>query len=420
MVFVPLKQDDSKELKTGFIPSSGASNISQTQSSLNQSQQIVNKIFQSPLQNIASGNSSDNLEVAKGAGKQAFKGLSSAGAQNAGPVGAEMKKNAGNFFSAADSIQPHGQLQEQGAINTGMAEMMLPLPGTEGAPAVVKGVKAAEGLLPKIAKATGLSDFLGARYLKKATEAVQSTAETMTKGEREAAIAEKRLNPGLLKNSYLPSKTESRAGEILKGKVGNNPIKNVPVIQEEIASRGKEAESFLTTNAKKITNEDDFNAFQKQREKSATYLTPTAVKAYDEQMTVFQGVLKKMAEKEGGYNTDNYYRALKDFESNVTQNMPKGKEALLDEGGSARLQAAKDVRKVVRDMIGEKNPEFKGKMFDLASLYDALDNVITKAEKSGHGLQQLVKKYPKTTGVVGALGGIQANNFIKEKTGLGF
>lgn len=318
----------------------------------------------------------------------------------------QVNKNIDSALSSTNDAQTLGKTMGN------IGQTVIPI--GEGTSAIKNS-----GVLSKIGDMTGVTDWLAKRATNKAVNAVASTADTMSKAEREAAIAEGRQQAGFLNNSFAPSKTEARAGELLTGKIGGNPIKNVPVVQSEIAARGKEAETFLQANAKPITNQEDFNAFAKQREVSSTYLTPTAEKAYDEQMNVFQKVLKGYV-KDGGYNTSNYYQALKEFESNVTQNLPKGKEALLDEGGSARLQAAKDVRHVVRDMIGSKNPEFKDKMFDLASLYDARDNVITKAEKSGHGLQQLIKKYPKTSGAIGALGGLEANKTLKDWTGIGF
>lgn len=385
-------------------------------------------VMQSILKGAASAtlpNPQSTFDTGMGGIKQAVKDISSAGAQNAGPVGAAMTASADSaaakngtpafsqgFNDLNQATTPSNPTQQMGAMMTSIGEGMIP---TGAATDAVKS----SGLLSKIGDMTGINDWLAKRATSKAINAVASTADTMTKGERETAIAGGRQQAGFLSNSFVPSQTESRAGEILTGKVSGNPIKDVPIVQGEIASRGKEAETFLEANAKPITNQEDFNAFAKQREVSSTYLTPTAEKAYDEQMNVFQKVLKGYV-KDGGYNTSNYYQALKEFESNVTQNLPKGKEALLDEGGSARLQAAKDVRHVVRDMIGQKNPEFKDKMFDLTSLYDARDNVITKAEKSGHGLQQLIKKYPKTSGVIGTLGGIQANKALKDTTGFGF
>lgn len=345
----------------------------------------MQKTFQSPLQNIQAGQSDANVEVAKGAGKQALSDFSSAGAQNAGPVGAAMMQNAPGFQQDIQGLQqgvkPSNPAQATGAAGTSLAEMTLG-----------GGEAKSSGLLSSIADKTGLTDYLASRATAKATKAVAATADEMTTTEQKAAALDNRLNTNI-KGGFSPSQTENRAGEILSGQLGSNAAKNIPVIQGEIATRGKEAETFLQQNAKPITNEEDLNAFQKQREKSSTYLTPTAVKAYDEQMNVFQGILKGYAEKSGGYNTSNYYQALKEFESNVTQNMPKGVAAMSDEGGSARLQAAKDVRTVVRDMVGQKNPEFKGKMFDLASLYDARDNVVTKAVKA----DTFAKRFPKTT-----------------------
>ena len=382
---------------------------------------LLGNAFKTPLTDISSGNAQGGIDTAIGAGKQALSDISMAGAQHAGPVGAQMMADANakgggaaefaQGITATDkALQPSNLAQAQGAAQTSIGEALIPGKAlynalSEGGPIA----KIANTVSDKI----GLTDYLANRAVTKATNAVQSTAETMTKAERESAIAAQRLQPGLLKNTYLPSETETRAGQLLSGKVGGNAIKNVPIVQSEIAARGKEAEQFLAENAKPITNEEDFAAFQKQRAKTETYLTPTATKAYDEMMNVFQKTLKKYV-GDGGYNTSNYYQALKDFESNVTQNLPKGKEALLDEGGSARIQAAKDVRTVVRNMIGEKNPEFKGKMFDLASLYDARDNVITKAEKAGHYIQQFAKNHPIVSAVAGGLGATAGYQELKK------
>jgi hypothetical protein len=232
-----------------------------------------------------------------------------------------------------------------------------------------------------------------------ATKRVSSTAETMTKAEREAAIKEGRMTPTGSGGKYMPSATEKRAGEILAGKTSSNPVKTVEVINKEIATRGKEAETYLEKAGTKVSNETDLKAFDSARASAEKYMTSAESKAYDEHIGIFQKILKTYT-KDGGYTTANYYKALKDYEAQVTANLPKGKEALLKEGGSARLQAAKDVRGVVRDLIGKANPEFKGKMFDLASLYDAQDNVISKAE----GLGTFAKRHPllTKTGIYGA------------------
>lgn len=86
--------------------------------------------FQSPLQNISSGNSQTNLEIGKGAIKQAVKDFSSAGAQNAGPIGADMMAHAPAFAqdinALNDKTKPSNPAQAQGASNTSMAELAIP------------------------------------------------------------------------------------------------------------------------------------------------------------------------------------------------------------------------------------------------------------------------------------------------------
>lgn len=235
----------------------------------------------------------------------------------------------------------------------------------------------------------------------KSINLVASTEDTLTKSERQAAIDEGRaVVTKLGKTEYLPTKTEIRAGEILAGKLKSNPVKNVPVIKQEIKTRGASAEKYLETNKKPITAEQQANMFKETRDKMAKYSTDTELKAYDEQLKMFT----KLIPGKGGFNTANFYKALKEYENNIANKLARGKEALLDPTGaaSAKLQAAKDIRKTVRDTIGSMHEDFQPQMFDIASLYDALDNTIIKAEKtSGNILQRTAKKYPTATKVIG-------------------
>lgn len=234
-------------------------------------------------------------------------------------------------------------------------------------------------------------------------KAIKATEDTMSKADRLQAIEEGRQQITKLgKKEYIPTETEKRASNLLKGKVTNNPVKDFKVIKDEIATRGKEAEQYLKDNAKPITNKDHYDAFQVKRTEAEKYLTESELKAYDEQVKMFS----KQLPGRGSYDTDTYYKALKDYESNIADKLPRGKEALLDPTGvaNAKIRAAADVRKVVRDMIGTKNPEFKEKMFDLASLYDVKDTVATKAEKlPGTAVSRFVKKHPTLTKVGGGL-----------------
>ncbi len=282
------------------------------------------------------------------------------------------------------------------------------------------GAKIAEKVAPKIVSEVEkkAAPMLAKRAEKKSIDLVKSTEETMTKKERQEAIDEGRTKVNKLgQTEYLPSKTEARAGKILQGKLESNPVKNVPIVKKEIASRGKEAEKYLEENAKPITASEQADMFKSARDKMEKYSTESELKAYDEQMNMFT----KLIPGKGGYNTANFYKALKEYESNVASKLARGKEALLDPTGaaSAKLSAAKDIRTIVRDEIGKRHDEFKDKMFDLASLYDALDNTIIKAEKTGGtAIGRFAKKHPYISGAISGAVGIGGIEEAKKLTGL--
>lgn len=338
------------------------------------------------------------------------------GALVGGPVGAYAGGVAGATAggalgeSANEALtgqkQQPGQIAKQGAIMGAFEAVGGPV--LSGLGKVFGGVAEKAGAMFGGKAVADTVEKVVAPPVKVATNRLASTAETLTKGEREAAIKEGRMTDS---GKYLPSKTEQRAGEIMQGKTYSNPVKTTKAIQGEISTRGQAAETHLEKNVKPISNKEDFDAFQKARASSEKYMTPAEATAYDEQVGVFQKVLKSYT-GDGGYTTANYYKALKDYESQVTANLAKGKDALLTPGGAARIQGAKDVRQVVRDMIGKKNPEFKGEMYDLASLYGSLDNVVSKAEQGGHSL---AKRYPRTTAALGtgaAVAGFESRKSI--------
>lgn len=110
------------------------SNLEQSQLALASSQRLIDQkqVFTSPLHNIATGQSQDNLESAKGAGKQALADFASAGAQNAGPIGQGMLDAAPGLKPAFEALkqvtQPTNMAQSQGAAQTTMAGMLAPMP----------------------------------------------------------------------------------------------------------------------------------------------------------------------------------------------------------------------------------------------------------------------------------------------------
>lgn len=276
------------------------------------------------------------------------------------------------------------------------------------------GGKAAAEVAPKVVKeaTTAAKSAKESMGVKLSTSRLSASADIMTKKELEV--------PGRVAPSgkVIPSATEIRAGEIMKGKTYANPVKTQAAIKNEIASRGTEAEDYLGKSGVKISNKEDYDAFQSVKSNAETYMTPTETKIYDEQVGVFQKILKNVI-GDSGYTTASYYKALKDFETNVTANIPKGTEALRIEGGAAKLQASKDVRSVVRDMIGRKNPEFKGKMFDLASLYDSLDNVSARVAGKAKGSTTWSGRNPIKTKIGLGVGAIVGDKILKDTTGFG-
>lgn len=340
--------------------------------------QMNNNTFSTPSSEILSGQGKQAGQQGIGALKQVASDISSAGAQNAGPVGKAMLANAPAFAqdvnAAKNAMQPANFEQTKGAIGTSIGEALVPI-----------GAISESGAPAKLA--SKLKDTLTEGRL-------SASADILTKKEL--------TEPGrvLPSGKVAASKTEQRAAALMKGKTFINPVKTQAAIADEIGTRGKEAETFLEAAKTPITNKEDFDAFQAVRSSSSKYMTPAEQSAYDEQIGVFQKILKGYGE----YNTSNYYKALKEYESQVTANIPKGKDALLVPGGSARIQAAKDVRTVVRDMIGKKNPPFKGKMFDLASLYDAQDNVSARVADKAKNSTTFGKRHPvlKKTATYGA------------------
>lgn len=253
----------------------------------------------------------------------------------------------------------------------------------------------------------------------RATKLVQGTEDTLSKSQRLQAMEEGRVvSTPLGGKTYNPAPIEQRAGEILAGKLSSNPVKNIPVIKQEIATRGAQVENFLTAEAKPVTAAEQHTLFSNLRAKASKILTDSELQAYDEQIRLFS----KQLPGRGGYNTANFYKGLKDYETNVADRLARGKAALLDPTGiaSAKLHAASDVRTAVRDLLAQKHPQFKPQMYDLASLYDAKSTMLTKADQlEGNAFTRLAKG-PLGKAVVGGAALLGVDKAIKGTTGLGY
>jgi len=243
----------------------------------------------------------------------------------------------------------------------------------------------------------------------KVLDYLKSGQDTMTKTERLAN--ESRVEYSTLKGkTFKPSEQDARAAELLKGKITGNAVKDKDIIKNEIKTTGKEVETSLAKKKTPVTAKEQSDIVDTLTKKWDKQYTSSEIKVGKEQIKLFQ----KQLVGRGGYTTENFYKALKDYESNVVDGMPRGKAALLDPTSAIKLQTASDLRKAVRDLIGAKHPEFKDKMKDLVSLYDVKETILRKLEQlpTGNVVNRALKSTPGK--LIGAgLGGAAL-------TGIGF
>lgn len=123
--------------------------------------------FQSPLQNIANGNSQDNIEVLKGNIKGIISSLASAGAANAGPVGKDMLAHSDALTQALSTFDNKMKAtnlpQAVGMANERLAEMAIPSAGVD---TTVNAVTKFAG--NRIADVVGATTGAGASSVKEA------------------------------------------------------------------------------------------------------------------------------------------------------------------------------------------------------------------------------------------------------------
>lgn len=202
---------------------------------------------------------------------------------------------------------------------------------------------------------------------------------------------------------FKPTKEVNRAGEIMSDPTEvNSPItpKDKPnvvlaKVNNAISQKGAAVEQFLRENPVEVTPEDETTMLNKMRADAAKTSTPTEMNAYNDQISLFQKQLEEKYTESGTLNTSDYYEALKQYEANVASKFSGGKSALIDpEGiGSAKIQAAADLRQHIRDLIGSKHPEFKPQMYDLTSLYEARDNAAFRSSRVKS--QTVFQKHPR-------------------------
>ena len=199
---------------------------------------------------------------------------------------------------------------------------------------------------------------------------------------------------------YKPTDEELRANDILKGFINKKDSKGqiISKVKEAISTKGLEAEKYLDNNKQFVTKVEQNNFLTNLISKADQTMTSSELNTYKEQIELF----KKQLPKDLEMSTGDYYRALKSWEKNIAEHLPKGQEALLDPTGvaSAKIHAAADIRTLARDLISSKHPEFKDRMYDIMALFQVKPTVIENAVKSKSST--IFQRNPKTTKAVGA------------------
>ena len=318
----------------------------------------------------------------------------------------------------------------------GVAKTPMPTPTNIVEGGIKTGAKIADTASTVAGKAKALvtktPEELANKNLEGVTNLIKPSAETMTPTMKKEAIASgqqtvTKTKLGGTKVDYMPTKETQRAAQILSdGTEFKNPVlatdePNVVYAKTKtaISQRGAQAEKYLADNPVKVTNTEASKMYSDMLTKASKSLDDTQMNAYKGQIKLFE---KQLLEHvgDGGYTTENFYKALKDYENNVASNLPRGKETLIDPTGvgSAKINAAADIRKTVRDMIGSKHPEFQPQMYDLASLYEAKDNALFNASKAK--TQNIFQKYPTATKAAKIIvGGTIADKALKGAIGIG-
>lgn len=246
---------------------------------------------------------------------------------------------------------------------------------------------------------------------------INPTEDIMTPTQKKLAIdADRQVTKGGItgkKVEYLADDEIKRAANLLSDTVKAKDTPNIVYkkIKDKIKVLGGDAENYLDVNGKNITATMHRNAVNNMKLEASNKMSKSALKAYNDELELFGKQLP--VPKNGEISSKDYYIALKKWEANVADNIPKGKDAIIDPTGigSARINAAADIRKMARDLIGDVNPEFKERMHNISSLYTAKDNALHIASKEKS--QNIFQKYPKTTkAVTGAAAIVGANNAI--------
>jgi hypothetical protein len=364
------------------------------QASLASSQRLADTVFSSPLQKIQGGNAMGNIEQTKGLGKGLISEFASAGAQNAGPVGAAMMAGAPKFAEAVQGFdrfaQPTNPEQAEGVASAQVLASAIP---------IERGVKIGKSVLGSLAEKSGIKSFLAKRadtkMTERALESITPNTKELTPKEYEQLLSQKRITP---KTTFSPAKynlTESEKATATKFKdklQDKDPVKNSNNIRDLIASEDTEVGKFLEQNNGIFNSGELRNAVSKKLE-DITDVTIPEERIEKLKTTITDNFISSLKKND----IKSLWEARKEFDQQI--------ESAFSGSPTLQKEVKKRFRKAVQEYIAENTPDgvYSARMKEMTNLFDLEDTVATKAikERGDNALQAWIKENPTKAKVIG-------------------
>lgn len=353
--------------------------------------------FQSPLQNIASGDAATNLETTKGLIKGAAQTFASAGAQNAGPIGTAMLKNAPAFAKDIagfnQAVQPSNPAQVFGIGSERTAELALP------ADAGVSALSKLGGATNDIAKT------------------IETLTPKMTVRETADALASRGgTKSGILGNIKLnPDPSVKRIADTVMQYVPDfspkkSLVENVNAVRTATDGIAQQLKQDVVASG-----HDSIYTYKELR--SALDEIPKPTLLVGDLEKVYARVVDKAVEiaRSNGGRVSDLFQARKDFDEFVSQQFPN---LYSSDTLTPMRSAIKNIRNAMTDFTAEHLPKdvnLHDRLKIQNHLLDAIENMASKAKTEiGTNAIERATTAIKNHPVLGAVGGVAAYEAAKK------
>lgn len=349
------------------------------------------------------------------------------GAQNAGPVGADMTAHAPQQLQDAFKAQPTTPAGQTAATITKVADAALSPSGEIGA-------AKSSGLLSKIGDMTGVTDWLAKRADSKALQSTLDAVYSNPTGKKFTQTASQILNgqreitpASIFKEQGLtPDQQTVNLATRLKGLgLGKDPVANTKILANDMTQTEEKLQTALKGDTSVQYNADKPTLFSKLNEVKTN--APEEFRIKDSQTMVNKVVdfANKIATK-----SEDSIGGLRDgrisFDTQAKREFPT---AFKPDGTIDTKTPAGYAIKTVRDSWNEhlyntapNGSEIQSLIGHEADLYRANQKAVEKAAtgQGQHGLVQWAENNPKKAMIGGALLGGEVTKKIKDWTGIGF